>query len=348
MYTTTTALLYSGFDEQKTKIPYCLYYFSHICGFFSYFIVLTRRCVITLIHIPSIYPPPNEPWNWTHGIINFYIDHKNKTNSGGDGGDDDTAQSNFEATNYSGKRDGNFLTPEPQPNISISLLELAGESKFNQPDDNPTIDGTPWGIDMMGRTAITGGVYSTVRIPFQSSIRITIQAPPSAKGQSVYWMIVRGLEGFGGITLGNNELVLPPTSTLRVVRIPPTKLDNYEFITLATSSTTSGNGGALLRITLDTSGPDFHYLEGCLRLVTNINNEKGNMNDASNLIYLSSGMEDYFLGASYFDAGKLCAHSVMGTSRRKSLLLLDLLLYRKRLCTRLINCILVLAILRLR
>ena len=260
------------------------------------------RCVITLIHVPSIYPPQNEQWNWTHGIINFYIDH------------------NTDAIDYYQRKDvDDNEDPKAtvsQPNISISLLELAGESTFNQPNANPVIDGTPWGIDMMGRTAITGGVYSTVRIPFQTFIKITIQAPSSAIGQSTYWMIVRGLEGHG-ITLGGGDVQLPSTARLRVIRIPPTQLANYEFITLASSP--KSMSGAILRITLDTIGPDLSYLEGCLRLITTTTNKHrdneddkdggGDHHDTSELIYLSSGVEDYFLSASYFDAGETAESS---------------------------------------
>jgi hypothetical protein len=38
---------------------------------------------------------------------------------------------------------------------------------------------------MMGRTAKSGAVQSTVRIPFGESIKVTIQAPSSAEKQSV-------------------------------------------------------------------------------------------------------------------------------------------------------------------
>ena len=50
------------------------------------------------------------------------------------------------------------------------------------------------GIEQFGHTATSGGIYSTVRIPFGTSIRVAIQAPPSATAKSIYWMIVRGIE----------------------------------------------------------------------------------------------------------------------------------------------------------
>ncbi len=41
----------------------------------------------------------------------------------------------------------------------------------------------------MGKTATSGGVYSTMRIPFQRRFRSTIQADPSVTGQSVYVVV---------------------------------------------------------------------------------------------------------------------------------------------------------------
>lgn len=185
-------------------------------------------CVVTQLHVPSIYPPHGESWNWTHGIVNFYIDG------------------------------------EKVPSISITLLELAGESRFNIAGGQSNTDGSPWGIALFGRTAKSGGVYSTVRIPFSTSIRTTIQAPDTSEGESVYWFIIRGLEAHA-VLLG--DLQLPPEARLALYRVHPTKLDNLELITLATVP--RGFAGALLRVDLDAQGTSYRYLEGCMRLLTN-------------------------------------------------------------------------------
>ena len=55
-------------------------------------------------------------------------------------------------------------------------------------------DGSPFGIDQFGRTAKTGGIYSTTRIPFQASIKTTIEASPACTNKSVFWFMIRGLE----------------------------------------------------------------------------------------------------------------------------------------------------------
>ena len=62
-------------------------------------------------------------------------------------------------------------------------------------------------------------------------------------------------------------------------------------------SYTEESGAALLRVILDADGRNnFYYLEACMRLVP--------ANDINpNPLFLSSGAEDYFLSASYFDEG---------------------------------------------
>ena len=58
-------------------------------------------------------------------------------------------------------------------------------------------DGTgPWGTQLMGKGAKSGAWYSNIRIPFQSSIRITGECDPSyGPGcEATVWVIVRGTE----------------------------------------------------------------------------------------------------------------------------------------------------------
>ena len=61
-------------------------------------------------------------------------------------------------------------------------------------DKRDVSDGSPFGIYQFGRTAKTGGIYSTTRIPFSHSIKTTIEASPSCQNDSVYWFMIRGLE----------------------------------------------------------------------------------------------------------------------------------------------------------
>lgn len=89
-----------------------------------------------------------------------------------------------------------YIDGEEAPSVSTTLLELAWVGRQAAISNSPPSDngGRPWGVDLFGHTAKSGGVSSTMRIPFGESLRVTIKAPPSAKAQSTYWMIVRGVE----------------------------------------------------------------------------------------------------------------------------------------------------------
>ena len=103
-------------------------------------------------------------------------------------------------------------------------------------------------------------------------------------------MVVRGLEAHP-VILG--DLVLPDAARLKVARIDGYNIASQELVTLAESN---GTSGALLRVQLDAKGPSFLYLEACLRLIVDERSD-------DDPIFLSSGAEDYFLSASYFDEG---------------------------------------------
>ncbi|CAE7886984.1 unnamed protein product [Symbiodinium necroappetens] len=217
-------------------------------------------CVITHVNVPSIYPKGGDAWNWTQGHVFFFVDG------------------------------------EKQPSISLTLLELAGEGHWNLAGTNAQSgdhmpDGSPWGTSLMGRTAKSGGVYSTLRVPFGKSIRTAIRAPASATQDSVFWFVIRGLEAHV-VRLG--DLELPAAARLRLHRLSPTKLEKLQLVDLASSP--KGTSGALVRVQLDARSGSFGFLEACMRFFPDGAGE-------DEPIFLSSGAEDYFLGASYFDEG---------------------------------------------
>lgn len=224
--------------------------FEHSCS--------APPCVVTHVNVPSIYPKGGDVWNWTQGVVSFYVDG------------------------------------EKEPSISLTLLELAGEGHWNEAGTNEQsgdhmADGSPWGTGLMGRTAKSGAVYSTLRVPFGSSLRTAIRAPPSSTQDSVFWFVLRGLEGHV-VRLG--DLELPSAARLRLYRLPPTTLPQFQLIDLAKAP--SGTSGALVRVHLDAKSDSFGFLEACMRFYPD---------GAKEPMFLSSGAEDYFLSASYFDEG---------------------------------------------
>jgi len=192
--------------------------FNHTCG--------TPPCVVTQIHVPSIYPQGACPWDWENGRLRVYIDG------------------------------------EAAASIDVALLEIAHVGSRAATGDNPPTDGSPFGHDLFGKTARSGGVYSTVRIPFGVSIRTTITAPPTcATGNSIFWFIIRGIEAMP-VNLGD-DLVLPAGARLQVVRISNQTVQPLEFVTIA--SQPANVAGALLAVDIDAMSTDENFLEACFR-----------------------------------------------------------------------------------
>jgi hypothetical protein len=175
--------------------------FEHTCG--------TPPCVVTQIHVPSIYPRGSDVWDWENGRLRFYIDN------------------------------------ETLPSVDLFLRDLASVGKRDAVGDSATIG--PYGHNLFGKTAKSGGVYSTMRIPFGTSLRVTMTNAPSADVSGIYWFIIRGVEALP-VTLGG-EITLPDQARLRVTRNTETLLAPQELITLAQSDATMA--GALVNVFLD-------------------------------------------------------------------------------------------------
>jgi len=211
-------------------------------------------CVITQLHFPSIYPGGGDPWAWEQGVLRVYVD-----------GDEPSA-----------------------PSIALTLLQLAGVGAAGAKGDSHS-DVSPFSAELFGKNAQTGGVWSTMRIPFQSSVRLTVQQAPSGVHQGTFWGIVRGVEALG-ITLSDMEL--PPAARLVQSTISGAVFQPQQFITLAQAP--AAMDGLMLSVFLDATSVDPNYLEGCFHIVNG---------DDGAVTWLSSGTEDYFLSASYFDEG---------------------------------------------
>lgn len=207
-------------------------------------------CAITQLHIPSIYPDVNDspacPWDWQSGRLRVYVDG------------------------------------EVVPSIDVSLREIAGVGRLASVGNNPPKDGSPFGNTYFGKTALTGGVYSTLRIPFSTSVRTSMIGPPSCNQSSYFWSIVRGIEAMPLVF--SDEFLLPDQARLRTFRVDNATMAVDEEMSII--STDAATAGALAVTYFDAAGPDLSYLEGCVRLYAN---------GALDPLYLSSGSEDYFL-----------------------------------------------------
>jgi D-arabinan exo alpha-(1,3)/(1,5)-arabinofuranosidase (non-reducing end) len=146
----------------------------------------------------------------------------------------------------------------------------------------------PWGVARIGVTGNPSGLYNTYRIPFGKSIRVTAQMAQGVKGQPYFWWIIRGSENLP-VELGGVRL--PESARLRLYKHIDYKAKRLEEFDLINTS----KSGALYQVTLAAQGSNFSYLEACVRAY---------INDAKKPLWLSSGLEDYFLGTYYFNRGK--------------------------------------------
>jgi hypothetical protein len=244
---------------------------------------------VTQIQVPSIYPAGGCPNDWENGRLRVYVDGA------------------------------------AAPTLDVLLLQLAfvGASAEYAPQSKSSTLFSAGGL--FGKNAGTGGVFTTIRIPFGAGVRVTLeQAPSCPSHDGIYWIIVRGVEA---LPLRIAELELPPEARLTVQRVDGQTLQPLEFVTLASSP--PATDGLVFATFFQSYSRDPNYLEGCFRML-------GPNADNSTEQFLSSGTEvraprwpcphwlfptrfarphtlfslppprllqDYFLSASYFDQG---------------------------------------------
>ena len=160
----------------------------------------------------------------------------------------------------------------------------------------------PWGVAQIGRK---GGVYNTYRIPFGDGVRGTV-VPMTATFDSVNgrdaWWIVRGTRNLpafvGGVRLADKA------------RLKLRRLENYrarplEEFTLSESKGSGALSGRDGRPGREEIGDDVGSgLPRGLR--------QGLRGGAKEPVFLSSGLEDYFVSSGYFHHRKLFQTTVSG------------------------------------
>jgi len=171
-----------------------------------------------------------------------------------------------------------YIDKNPNP-LEFTLDMLAGTGF----DDNTA----PWGTSHFGKAASTGGVYSTLRIPFSSWIKITGELPSSQTQGRSFWWVVRGVKNMP-ITVGGYPL--PINTTLHLYKNQNVEVKPLQYLELVNTP----NNGAVWMVVLAVTSGNLNYLEGCVRMY---------VGNATTPILISSGTEDYFQSAFYFDAG---------------------------------------------
>eukprot|EP01013_Petalomonas_cantuscygni_P004821 TRINITY_DN1525_c0_g1_i1.p1 TRINITY_DN1525_c0_g1~~TRINITY_DN1525_c0_g1_i1.p1 ORF type:complete len:464 (-),score=59.83 TRINITY_DN1525_c0_g1_i1:458-1789(-) len=249
-----------GYSIKEGQLPTSIpvLIFEHNCS--------APPCVITQLHFPDAIGH-----DWAVVSVNVYVD-----------GDADAH-----------RKASLVSSASTTTSLSFTLSDLAALNPISQ---TPS-DGSPFGTPLFGKTASVGGIYSTIRIPFSTSIRITMAAP-AARGSRLFWSIVRGVEATPTI-LG--DYTLPAGARLRHSVINPTHFAPLEFVNML--DVPSGHDAAVVRVSVAGSSSTFHFLEACMRMMDTAQGTTRPANLTGAATYLSSGAEDYFLSAYYFDEG---------------------------------------------
>ena len=180
-----------------------------------------------------------------------------------------------------------YIDGETEASIDFKLL-LGHGVGFTMAEEN---DNTPWNSRRISHQAANGGLFNTYQIPFTQSVNITITHWQTG----VYWYIVRG-STYAPVVIGNGLQLPNHMGTNKNLRLKLYKNENVlltplEFITLANIT---GTAGLLYQVTLEANSTDYNYLEACYRV---------KIDGSSNYQFLSSGTEDFFLSAYYFNRG---------------------------------------------
>jgi hypothetical protein len=169
-----------------------------------------------------------------------------------------------------------------EKDASIDMELMMGHGIGFQDND------APWGIERIGKTGQPSGIYNTYRIPFGKSVRVTATRAKTETGDPPFWWIIRGGENLP-VVLGGVRL--PGTARMRLYKVENRLTKPLEEIDLYNRRVP----GALYQVTIAGRSANFSFLESCVRAY---------FAGSRTATFLSSGMEDYFLGTYYFNRGK--------------------------------------------
>ena len=173
-----------------------------------------------------------------------------------------------------------YVDGETLPSVEFIPSEACGVGFDNQM--------APWGTKWFGKGAKSTGWFHNFRIPFKS-IRITYQLE-TGEPEGTIWMIVRGLENYK-FTIG--DISIPPTARMKLIQHKNVTLQPLEFIDLVNVQ----SKGMLFLTMMQVRSTNFAFMEGCFHFYNN-----KQYVDWPGML-LSTGMEDYYDSAFYFNGG---------------------------------------------
>lgn len=145
----------------------------------------------------------------------------------------------------------------------------------------------PWGTKFNGITGAPSGIFMNYRIPFRSGIRVTAELPAGVERDTVFWWVISGIEN---LPLEVSGLQLPAHARLRLYKQTELRVQPLEEFSLCRIA----GAGMVFMVTMAAQSTNFEFMEGQMRAYFGNNQAP---------MFLSSGLEDYFLGTYYFNRG---------------------------------------------
>ena len=193
-----------------------------------------------------------------------------------------------------------YVDEETSPGLEAPITAFAGTAGSGDVGRLPTQ--SPFG-STIGGSASWNSVYSTIRIPFFSKVRMSVVFPESitkcvcgnlTQHGCCYWSNVHGVDNM--LISLSDVTTIPYVARLRVYAVKEHVFQPYDVVPIIDSKQTVG---AVVYLTMFVKSSNFAFAEGCFRVF---------FDNSSEATLLSSGMAENFLAANDFDTTGPGAH----------------------------------------
>lgn len=185
-----------------------------------------------------------------------------------------------------------YVDGEKEPSIEMKMSEgFANAYHSNNNFQSSSI---------IGKTGSKGGVYNAFKIPYGEKIKITAQNKEiRGKSGQYFWWILRGTSN---MPLTINGVTLPENARMKLHKVEDKLVYAYAEFDLCDTK----KDGLLYMVYMQGEAAEpnkiykeewhkLSFLEACMRAY---------VGGAKEPVFLSSGLEDYFLGTYYFESGR--------------------------------------------
>jgi hypothetical protein len=185
-----------------------------------------------------------------------------------------------------------YIDGEKKPSIEMKLSEGFANGFLSENNYQSA--------SLIGKTGRKLGVYNTFKIPFGQQIKVTAQNKDynESKGCHFWWI----LRGTLNLPLTIDGVALPENARMKMYKVEGKVVEAYKEFDLCNTK----KNGLLYMVYMqgEAAEPDkvykekwhnLSFLEACMRAY---------VGGSSEPVFLSSGLEDYFLGTFYFISGR--------------------------------------------